>query len=290
MNKKIINMVVTTIAMAGTLYAAFASAVPIATDWSYSIDSGFTTWTDSNGVTGSPISNTTGITPSDINAVLGDPSKLSWGISTGFGQSSFSVGAPSGNFSGPLVTNAAPVNTVQVIHQNNPITGTTLSKATLFDQIVLNETAPGSGTVTPNPTLSFLINYLETPNVTPCVAPSPGGNPCNDIFVLDVAGAGFNPADQSLNQNFNYNGNPYNAKLFINGLNFLTAAECSAAGSAISNCLGFTTVEGLTNAFQVSLQISTQQFTPSVPEPSILFLFGAGLCGMGWVNSRRRQA
>ena len=293
MNKKIINMVITTIALAGMLNATSVFAFPIVTDWSYTIDSGFTSWTNSsNSTIGTPTSNVgTGITASDVNTLLSDPSKLSWGTGTN-GQSSLSVGSASGgNVQGNLLTDAAAVNTVKLIHNNQPINGTTLTSAVLFDQIVLNATAPAGsvGTLTPNQTLNFLINYVETPNATPCVAPSPSGNPCNDIFVLDVQGAGFNPANQSLNQNFFYNGNPYNAQLFISGLNFLTAAECSTAGSSNSHCLGFTTIEGLSNNFQVSLAITTQQFFP-VPEPSILLLFGAGLCGMGWMNSRRQQA
>jgi hypothetical protein len=293
MNKKIINMVITTIALAGMLNATSVFAFPIVTDWSYTIDSGFTSWTNSsNSTIGTPTSNVgTGITASDVNTLLSDPSKLSWGTGTN-GQSSLSVGSASGgNVQGNLLTDAAAVNTVKLIHNNQPINGTTLTSAVLFDQIVLNATAPAGsvGTLTPNQTLNFLINYVETPNATPCVAPSPSGNPCNDIFVLDVQGAGFNPANQSLNQNFFYNGNPYNAQLFISGLNFLTAAECSTAGSSNSHCLGFTTIEGLSNNFQVSLAITTEQFFP-VPEPSILLLFGAGLCGMGWMNSRRQQA
>ena len=293
MNKKIMNMVITTIALGGMLCATTVFAFPIVTDWSYTIDSGFMSWTNSsNSTIGTPTSNVgTGITTSDFNTLLSNPSKLSWGTGTN-GQSSFSVGSASGgHVEGNLLTDAAAVNTVQVIHNNQPISGTTLTSAVLFDQIVLNATAPAGsvGTLTPNQTLNFLINYVETPNATPCVAPSPSGNPCNDIFVLDVQGAGFNPANQSLNQNFIYNGNPYNAQLFISGLNFLTAAECSTAGSSNSHCLGFTTIEGLSNNFQVSLAITTQQFFP-VPEPSILLLFGAGLCGMGWMNSRRQQA
>ena len=293
MNKKIINMVITTIALAGMLNATSVFAFPIVTDWSYTIDSGFTSWTNSsNSTIGTPTSNVgTGITASDVNTLLSDPSKLSWGTGTN-GQSSLSVGSASGgNVQGNLLTDAAAVNTVKLIHNNQPINGTTLTSAVLFDQIVLNATAPAGsvGTLTPNQTLNFLINYVETPNASPCVAPSPSGNPCHDIFVLDVQGAGFNPANQSLNQNFFYNGNPYNAQLFISGLNFLTAAECSTAGSSNSHCLGFTTIEGLSNNFQVSLAITTQQFFP-VPEPSILLLFGAGLCGMGWMNSRRQQA
>ena len=242
MNKKIINMVITTIALAGMLNATSVFAFPIVTDWSYTIDSGFTSWTNSsNSTIGTPTSNVgTGITASDVNTLLSDPSKLSWGTGTN-GQSSLSVGSASGgNVQGNLLTDAAAVNTVKLIHNNQPINGTTLTSAVLFDQIVLNATAPAGsvGTLTPNQTLNFFINYTETPNAPPCVALSPLNNPCNDIFVLDVAGAGFNPLDKSLNQNFFYEGNPYNAVLFISGLDYLTSAECSTAGSTNSHCLG----------------------------------------------------
>ena len=177
MNKKIINMVITIIALAGMLCATSVFAFPIVTNWSYTIDSGFTSWTNSsNSTIGTPTSNVgTGITASDVNTLLSDPSKLSWGTGTN-GQSSLSVGSASGgNVQGNLLTDAAAVNTVKLIHNNQPINGTTLTSAVLFDQIVLNATAPAGsvGTLTPNQTLNFFINYTETPNAPPCVALSP---------------------------------------------------------------------------------------------------------------------
>ena len=42
MNKKIINMVITIIALAGMLCATSVFAFPIVTNWSYTIDSGLT--------------------------------------------------------------------------------------------------------------------------------------------------------------------------------------------------------------------------------------------------------
>ena len=49
MNKKIMNMVITTIALGGMLCATTVFAFPIVTDWSYTIDSGFMSWTNCNG-------------------------------------------------------------------------------------------------------------------------------------------------------------------------------------------------------------------------------------------------
>lgn len=260
--------------------SASAMAVPV-TQWGFEIDSGFTSYSS----TSAP-NDHTGITGTRTNAVTSAPSVLSWGTSTGSGQSSFSVGgATFGNFTGSVFTDGAAVNTVQVIHQNNPITGTTLQSAVLTDRIRLYSINPAGGSNLIE-SLTFNIRYLETTNTAPCAVASP--TPCNDIFVLDVAGAGFNPADNTLNQNIIYDGEDYDILLHIAGLGVLSNAACDAVygNTAHRGCIGFTTVENQNNTFQVSLKISSTPF--NVPEPGSLALLGLGLFGIGVLRRHKK--
>jgi hypothetical protein len=204
-----------------TLLAAASFSVmagPIVTEWGYQIDSGFTAFTPGS------------VTGSNINAVVNAPSQLNWGTDVGNGLSSLSVGAATnGNFSGTLNTNAGAVPTVQVIHDNNSIglDGGVLSTATLFDVLRINRNLPAPAGPDIVINLSFNILFAETINQPACViASSP--TPCNDIFVVDVAGAGFNPANNTLNQPFVYDGNAYSASIAITGLG--TAVGCRLCG------------------------------------------------------------
>lgn len=266
--------------LAGTLalVASFgAHAGLVVTDWAFQVNSGFTTFLDSN-------SSTAGITASNGNGFLGGaPSLLTWGWDggSGTGPSSLGVGAASnGVFNGFLETGGAAVDTVQVVHANFPIFGASLSSATLLDVITLQAVAPNVDAPFTPAALNFNIKFLETPNTGTCVVASPVK--CNDIFVIDVVGAGFNPANNTLTQSFLYDSNWYNAILRIDGLGLLSDDACTATGAAIG-CIGFSTEEGKKNVMQVSLAID-------VPEPGSLALFGIALAGLGMVRRRKNAA
>ncbi len=251
-------------------FVALPSKATLVTEWGFDINSGFTSYDPLGSVDGS-----------NTNTFWNAPSTLTWGTSTGSGRSSLDVnGAGDGLFSGSLFTNGAAVDTVTLTHTNNTITGTGLSSAVLSDHIFLTPLDPVGPGFAP-PALIFDILFIETPNSGTCAATSP--TPCNDIFVLDVAGAGFNPINNTLNQNFNYGGEAYNARLFIDGLGVLEDDACLAASAAIG-CIGFTTVENQVNTFDVALDITTRQF--NVPEPGTFLIFAIGL--MSLVVARKR--
>jgi hypothetical protein len=162
-------------------------------------------------------------------------------------------------------------------HTNNPITGTSLTSATLSNNVVLKPFIPSQPTL-PTQTVNFNIAFVETPNTTPCaVVTSP--TPCNDIFVLTSG---------LLNQAFTYNdglgGGPltYFVNIFpITGgvLGVLPTAACTAAGRP-AGCFGFTTPEQQATTLRFGFTISASPLT--VPEPATLGLLGLGLLGLGF--------
>jgi hypothetical protein len=245
-----------------------AQAGPLVTDWNYSLS---------------------GVWNSFAPAGVSNPNSktLIWGTSTGSGQSSLVITDPAAGAIQTQITGTSPVPGttaagVTLTHNNNPITGTTLTNAELRVTLNLSAALPANTPGIPGilPALNYDILFSETPNSTPCaVVTSP--IPCNDIFVQQT---GF------LNQVLPFDGNTYFINIFPTSggvLGVLSNAACAAAGAA-NGCLGFTTIEGQSNTLAFGFTISTQRLTQQIPEPSILALLGIALAA-GWFASRRRK-
>ncbi len=219
----------------------------------------------------------------------GDHKTLSWGTGTAAGgnqQSSLVIGNPPAQIILPTWYGAglppagyiAP--SVTLTHNNNPITGTSLTSATLSVSLILQANNP-SGAALPASVINYDIKFVETPNQTPCAAPSPANNPCNDIFV-QVSGL--------LNEVVDYGGQLYYVNAFPtnnNVLSTLPTSACTAAGVG-AGCIGFTTQEGQSTQLPFGLSISSTKL--QVPEPGSLALMGLALAGAGFISRRRRSS
>jgi hypothetical protein len=227
------------------------------------------------------------VDPSGVTIV--DSQGLRWGDSTGSGQSGLDItGSPS---SETVDTNGPAVGNVSVTHLNRPITGTSLSSVDILSTLILTPFDP-SASALPAATITFKINFEETPNgADPCADGGTSGlgvniNECADIFVID---------QNALNFPFFYDldgaGGPLqNQQYYISffeltsGLNPLPSAACTAAG-VTSPCIGFRTPEGADTTFQFAALITTRPV--SVPEPGALAMMGLGLGLMGLMLRRR---
>lgn len=257
----------------GLLLHAVSQAA-IVSDWSYTE---FSTWTSQTIEGGTP-------------SVPADTTTLSWGTSTGQGQSGLVISNPAPGLvttyvgAGlPPLAYAAPGS--GITHQNRPITGNSLTASTLQSTLTLSPHTPATGTGDPGPSpINLNIAFLETSNSGTCdVTGSP--TPCNDIFVLltplqnqsffwDTDGAGVDPAQEYFVNIFPSNG----------VLTGLEASACNAVPGVSAPCTGFSTPEGADTLLSFAFTVSTEPL--SIPEPGSLALAGIALFGI--VASRRR--
>lgn len=252
-----------TVLTLSTLGFAFTSNAALITNWDFNVDTAFTAF-GPGAVDGSNENAYWQTQPGEADTLL------TWGTSTGDGRSSLEVAGSNGlgNSSGMVATDGLAVGTSTLIHTNFPITGDTLQDATLRSRLTLTPNAP-VGPARPPLNLAFDIKFLETLNQEPCVVNSI--IPCRDIFVVSPGGP--------FNQMFIVDDFSYNLELLVSGLGALSDEACSAA-LAPSGCQGFTTIEGQTNRFDVSMKITSQPVVTSVPEPSSILLLSLAMFGI----------
>lgn len=248
--------------LAAAVAASNATAAPI-TSWDYTVSSVFSAATFTTGEGSQVISNTT----------------VSWG--NGAAERS-SIGISNTPRVATLQTDGAAGLANTYTHNNRVLSGTlaTLKTATITARLGLRESGTTGDYTYFEATYDIL--FAETPNVTPCVAASPAGNPCNDIWVLSG----------SLNRTFTVGDYEYYFSFYAApDLDRLPDDVCDAAGAS-SGCHGFTTVEGEANAVNFLLKITSDRLTipgGEVPEPATLALMGAGLLGMAGLRRQRRR-
>lgn len=263
-------------AMAALAFNAHATFV---TDWSYSVSA---EWVTSNP--GAPtFTSGTGVQVKTTN-------EISWGGSNG-GLNPYRLIIGSGNRSGirilhspqtgSVTTNSLAAGAVATFqHVNNAISGSyaTLKTATVKVNLTLTPTAP-SGPAQNFPSLTFKVNFTETPNTAGTCIPE-ATSVCDDIFVLTTG---------NLNQSFTYDGETYYVSfldLQSGPLQPLSTQACQQAGATYP-CLGFWTAEGAAETIDFGLVVTGHPV--EIPEPGVLALSALGLLTAAGASRRRRK-
>lgn len=262
------------IAMVLGLAAEMPAEAAIVSNWAYSIE---TVWTAATPSGNPPW----GV---DLTSHV-----LSWGEYDLSDRSSLTIKTePSGTVI-TYVGSGLPGSTYQgngstLVHHNEPVSGTTLTVATLTTSLHLYDPVTHLQASLVPMTLS--IQFKETPNQTPCAVAS--ATPCRDIFAIS--------AEKLLqNQYFNYAGQYYYVNLYPimstgSGMNWLSNAACATVGlttgASGKRCAGFTTEENHDTQMKFGFTVSTQPLT--IPEPGALALVGIALIGLGRLRFWRR--
>ena len=175
-----------------------------------------------------------------------------------------------------FTNNMTPSPTNTITHYNNTLANTfsTLLTAGVRTTLNLTPTNP-AGPAAPTFMTDFFVDFIETPNTSPCNFPS--ATICDDIFVIQFG---------SLNSEFVYDGVSYFASIVELSGNLTPQPNATCARAGVANgCLGFTTAESTLTPAQFGFIITTRPV--NVPEPAMLGLFGLGLLGLRAFGRRR---
>jgi hypothetical protein len=189
------------VAVAAAAISSLAQATPV-TIWNDSVlteFNGTNTFTSGGGtLIQTPSQVSWGATGGNVFTNTGNPDTNRSGITIADSDTLPGANDPSADpISGQVTTKALSIPGIGlgawITHHNNPISGTfaTLTTTQIDSTLTLTltpNTPPTPGQQGPI-TLTFTVFFAETPNATPCVAPSPSGNPCNDIFALNPSSA-----------------------------------------------------------------------------------------------------
>jgi len=280
----------TILATAFAAIAASSANAAIVTQWTVAVDATF--------VPGSIVA--TDGSPGGVTISNSDRT-LRWGTDIGNGQSGLDItnSPTSATVTTGINTILPAVANISITHQNQPIQAPSLEKVSLASVLTLTPFIPSLPRL-PSQTLTFLIDFLETPNAGGTGGACAGGgtsgsaglnaNGCADIFVMDQG---------ALNFSFFYDtdgaGGDAAQEYFISfleltsGLNPLPSVACeSTLGAGNTVCLGFRTAEAANTTVQFGSIITTERVQINVPEPGSMGLFGLALAALGF--SLRRKA
>jgi hypothetical protein len=285
----------------GAGVAVPANALEIVEDWNYYFRAAWTNYTPAAGP-GTPYG-VIADTPTEWSdpGTRGDflPTRLRWGQTTPGSssvdpdrQSSLAI-TPRAQ-SGPadpnpvLRTNETDLATFDISHRNFIIYqfDQALDSTNLVTNVTLQPRTPLGDPFTAE-TLTFLVNFSETPNRDPNCAVSGGPDACSDIFVVNglenltriIPGEVFGER---------FAGVDYLATITLQGLLDLPDAACALA-NAEPGCQGFTTSENQVNTFTAFFNLSAElPALRAVPEPVMLSLMGLLLVGLGCAGLRAK--